>query len=161
MQIEIKGHGLAALWRDLLADSDVTSTVAAGVAAIAISYAIWKIGRGISHAGQRIKARRKAPRPLRLATGPALAVAPQAPARSMAEQWQRLDRSLSGRLEKADAARAAHDRASALADALDLEVADLLKDIAGVSAYAAARRLATPASTSMPAFPAARRPLAA
>lgn len=161
MQIEIKGHGLAALWRDLLADSDVTSTVAAGAAAIAISYALWKIGRGIGHVGHRIRSRSQAPKPVRPAAKPGRAVAPPAPARSTAEQWQRLDRSLAGHLGKADAARKAHDRAALLTDALDLEVADLLKDLAGVSAYAAARRSAQPAIGAIATAPVARRPLAA
>lgn len=160
MQIEIKGHGLAALWRDLLANSDVTSTVAAGAAAIAISYAVWKAGQGIGHVRRRLRARPVAPRTVRLAPTPSRPVAPTAPARSTAEQWQRLDRSLTGHLEKAGAARAAHDRAARLTDALDLEVADLLRDLAGVSAYAGARRAAETAAL-MPQKPADRAPLAA
>lgn len=139
MQIEIKGHGLAGLWHDMLADSSVTSALAVGVAALAISYAAWKIGHGVGHAKRKLAALPKPKARKPRSTVKATAVAPPAPARTLAEQWQRLDGTMAGAVGKADAATAAHGRASILVDALDLEVADLLSDIAGVSAYAAHR----------------------
>lgn len=139
MQIEIKGHGLAALWRDLLANSDVTSTVAAGAAALAITYVVWKAGRGIGQAKRKLAERPKPVARRPRSTVKATAVAPPAPARTLAQQWQRLDDTIAGAVGKADTATVAHGRASILVDALDLEVADLLSDIAGVSAYAAQR----------------------
>lgn len=161
MQIEIKGHGLAALWRDLLANSDVTSTVVAGAAALAISYAVWKIGRGFGHIGRRMAERPRLAKPVRPASKPSLAIAPPTPASGSDQQWQRLERLLSGHIQKSAAACTAHDRAALLTDALDLELADLLKDLAGVSTYAAARQRAERSAGPMLAQPAPRRPLAA
>ena len=160
MQIEINAQGLAGLWHDMLADSSVTSTLALGVSALAISYAIWKAGDGIGNAKRKLAARPKPKaRPAR-STVKATSVAPPAPARTLAQQWERLDAAMSGAVSTADRATAAHGRANILVDALDLEVSDLLADLSGVSAYAAQRtRPASSAVEHLSRVPAA--PLAA
>lgn len=153
MHIEIKSYGLSGLWHDMLADSSVTSVLVVGVAALAISAAAWKIGRGLG-AAKRTLARQTMPRMRRpRPAAHALAVAPAALARTLGEQWQRLDTTMTAAVSKAKVAEAAHRRAETLVDALDLEMSDLLSGLAGVSAYAGERTrpasspVAPPAST--------------
>ncbi|MEZ5926362.1 MAG: hypothetical protein R3D57_18485 [Hyphomicrobiaceae bacterium] len=164
MQIEIKSQGLAAFIRELSQNADVTSTVIVGSVAVFLSYGLWKIGRGIVRANHAIRTRLETAKPV---PADRTAFASAAPAEldaapTLVRQWHRVDGLARGSFMLAGAARQSHDKANALIDALDFEMATLLAEVASVSSYAAGRTGRTetrPGPRALPATP--RRPIAA
>jgi hypothetical protein len=140
VQIEIKGHGIAALVRDLLDNADVTSTLAAGAAAIALSYGLFKIGRGIARIDRVVRKKIANTPAVRSATAFVSAEPDRVDtAPLLVQHWRKMHDFASGNLRLAGDARRSHDEAGTLLDALDFEIANLLTELAPVSTYAAGR----------------------
>jgi hypothetical protein len=156
VQIEIKSQGLAAVWRALADNADVTSTAIAGGLAVLLGYGFWKLGRGIDRANTRFRSRSEARR------GPALpstTVASNRPlaadrARMLARQWGRVESYAQSTIARAGEARRSHDGVGTLLDALDFELAELIAEMAPISSYAAGR---TAKALSAPSGVSARR----
>ena len=164
MQIEIKGHGLATLWRDLLDNADVTSTLVAGAAAIALSYGLYRIGRGIARIDRVVRKKIANAPAVRSATAFASAEPDKVDtAPVLVRHWRRMHDFASSNLRLAGDARQSHEEAGTLLDALDFEIANLHTELAPVSTYAAGRTCQTAAAPARLGQPrhTSRRQLAA
>lgn len=164
MQIEIKGHGIIALWRDLLDNADVTSTVVAGGVAVFLSYGLWSIGRGIFRLNRAVAPKvPRLPKPRGVASFETAKPIDVETAPVLARHWRQLDRFASGNIRLAEETYATHGRVTMLVDALDLEIANLLAELAPVSTYAAERtgRAMIPLAQFAPRVAPAPRRLAA
>jgi hypothetical protein len=164
LQIEMKNHGIVALWRDMLDSADVTSTVIAGGVAVVLSYGLWKLGRGIVRLNRVVNAKVASP-PKRKGAETFSTAEPQAvdTGPTLTRHWQRVESFASVNIRLAGQAYATHGRATTLVDSLDLEIANLIAELAPVSSYAAERNGRVPAAATRlsPQRTAARSPLAA
>ena len=164
MQIEIKSQGIAALVRELGSNADVTSTVIVGGVALFLSYGLWKIGRGIVQANRTIRFTLAKPEKRRTLTldfnSAELAEIDSAPV--LVRHWRKIDGIASDSIRRAGEARRSHEQAQDMLDALEFELAELLAEVAPLSAYAAERTAPIGRPVRMPArHPNVHRPIAA